>query len=92
MRYTVEQYKFSERLIDVYANVYLGFNSREKSVDYIKCVYRQDAISHSICMLNLQIDMVEDGIDLLSLGEVKDERFYEEVIELMKTLREDDKN
>jgi hypothetical protein len=90
MEWTDEHKKLSERLIDTYANAFFAANPTAKFYD--KEANRPDAIEQGIYMLNLQIDLIKNDMDLLGVGEVKDKSFYEEVIELMKTLREDGKN
>lgn len=90
MDWTNEHIKLSERLIDSY--VYAFFAANPGAVLYDKDVHRPDAIKQSISLLELQIVMIDSHMDMIGVGEVKDKSFYEEVIELMKTLREDGKN
>lgn len=90
MNWTEEHRKLSDRLIETYANAFFAANPTAKFYD--KVANRPDAIEQGILMLDLQLTMVDDNMDLLGVGEVKDKRFYEEVIELMKTLRENGKN
>lgn len=90
MNWTEEHRKLSDRLIETYANAFFAANPTAKFYD--KVANRPAAIEQGIYMLNLQLDMIDSNMDLLGVGEVKEEIFYKEVIELMKTLREDDKN